>query len=71
MMQNEALTLVTFYPWPATMGIWLVATIIFCIWWLIVRFRIEAKNELRVEETIDDPKLLTLLEIEAENLAEE
>ena len=68
---TDALTLVTFYPWPATTGIWIVATIIFCIWWLIVRFRIEAQNELRLEETISANKLLKLLEIEAENLSEE
>jgi hypothetical protein len=71
MMQSDALTLVTFYPWPATKGVWIVATIVFCIWWLIVRIRIETKNELYVEETIAGPQLLTLLEIEAENLAEE
>ena len=67
---NDAIASMTFYPWPATRGIWIVTTIIFCIWWLIVRFRIEAKNELRLEDTIPAPKLLTLLEIEAENLAE-
>jgi hypothetical protein len=68
---TDALTLATFYPWPATIGIWIVVTITFCIWWLVVRFRIEAKNELHLEETISAPKLLTLLEIEAENLSEE
>jgi hypothetical protein len=70
-MQGDALTLMTFYPWPATTGVWIVATIVFCIWWLIVRFRIETKNELYVEETVSDPQLITLLEIEAESLAEE
>lgn len=67
---SDALASVTFYPWPATRGIWIVVSIIFCIWWLIVRFRIEAKNELRLEDTISASKLLTLLEIEAENLSE-
>ena len=71
MMQSDALTLVTFYPWPATIGVWLAAAIVFCIWWLIVRFRIETKNELHVDETVSGPQLQTLLEIEAENLAEE
>ena len=61
----------TFYPWPATKGIWIAAAIIFCIWWLIVRFRIETKNGRRLEETISASKLLTLLEIEAESLREE
>ncbi len=68
---TDASTLVTFYPWPATTGIWIVAIVIFCVWWLIVRFRIEAKNELHLEETLSAPKLLKLLEIEAENLSEE
>jgi hypothetical protein len=68
---TDASTLVTFYPWPATTGIWIVATIIFCVWWLMVRFRIEAKNELHLEEAISAPKLSALLEIEAENLSEE
>jgi hypothetical protein len=67
----DASTLTTFYPWPATIGVWIVAVIIFTIWWLIVRFRIEAKNELHLEDAIPAPKLLTLLEIEAENLSEE
>ena len=72
-MQNfgsDVSSLVTFYPWPATTGIWLVAAIIFCVWWLMVRFRIEAKDDLRLEETISASKLLTLLEIEVENLGE-
>jgi hypothetical protein len=68
---TDASTLVTFYAWPATTGIWIVATIIFCVWWLMVRFRIEAKNELHLEEAISAPKLSALLEIEAENLSEE
>jgi len=68
---TDAPALVTFYPWPATIGVWLVAVIIFCVWWLIVRFRIEVKNELNLEEAISGAKLLTLLEIEAENLSEE
>jgi hypothetical protein len=71
MMQSDALMLVTFYPWPATIGVWLAATIVFCIWWLSVRFRIETKNELLVDETVSGPQLQTMLEIEAENLAEE
>jgi hypothetical protein len=68
---TDTSTLVTFYPWPATTGIWIVATIIFCVWWLMVRFRIETKNELHLEETISAPKLSALLKIEAENLSEE
>jgi hypothetical protein len=67
----DASTLITFYPWPATIGIWIVAVIIFTIWWLIVRFRIEARNALHLEDAISPPKLLTLLEIETENLSEE
>jgi uncharacterized membrane protein YqiK len=67
----DASTLTTFYPWPATIGVWVVAVIIFTTWWFMVRFRIEAKNELRLEDAISAPKLLTLLEIEAENPSEE
>ena len=67
----DASTLTTFYPWPATIGVWIAAVVIFAIWWIMVRFRIEAKNNLRLEDAISAPKLLTLLEIEAENLSEE
>jgi uncharacterized membrane protein YdbT with pleckstrin-like domain len=67
----DASTLTTSYPWPATIGVWVVAVIIFIIWWLMVRFRMEAKNEIRLEDAISAPKLLTLLEIEAENPSEE
>jgi hypothetical protein len=67
----DASTLTTSYPWPATIGVWVVAVIIFTTWWFMVRFRIEAKNELRLEDAISAPKLLTLLEIEAENLSDE
>ena len=67
MMQSDASTLVTFYPWPASIGVWLAATIVFCIWWLTVRFRTETKNELHVDETVSGRQLQTLLEIEAEN----
>jgi|HubBroStandDraft_2_1064218.scaffolds.fasta_scaffold1450007_1 hypothetical protein len=67
----DATNLVTFYPWPATVGVWIVAVVIFFVWWLMVRFRIETKNEVRLDEEISGPRLLTLLEIEAENLSEE